>query len=171
MPLRKDVSFVIKCLNHWEDILGDAKQNYTQIHYRNHDSDINFNINIVENQLRPIVNFHDQHTLEVTEYYEQTQRKKNRDNNEVQFHCGKLCKSDLDLRAHQRFCQISDVPELRELCNKDLLDNSLTEYDDDIGKNTFIPPELNPKVGIKLPKTKEERQTSNDYFKCVLEIA
>ena len=76
MPLRKDVSFVIKCLNHWEDILGDAKQNYTQIHYRNHDSDINFNINIVENQLRPIVNFHDQHTLEVTEYYEQTQRKK-----------------------------------------------------------------------------------------------
>ena len=89
----------------------------------------------------------------------------------MQFHCGKLCKSDLDLRAHQRFCQISDVPELRELCNKDLLDNSLTEYDDDIGKNTFIPPELNPKVGIKLPKTKEERQTSNDYFKCVLEIA
>ena len=43
------------------------------------------------------------------------QQNKNRDNNEVQCHCSKLCKGDRGLRAHQRFCQISDVPELREL--------------------------------------------------------
>ena len=31
------------------------------------------------------------------------QQNKNRDNNEVQCHRGKLCKGDLGLRAHQRF--------------------------------------------------------------------
>ena len=34
-------------------------------------------------------------------------------------------------------------------------------------ENTFTPPKLNPKVGIKLPKTKKELQISNDYFKSV----
>ena len=101
-----------------------------------------------------------QHTLEhpkglVTEYDEQMQRNKNKDNNKVQCHCDKLCKGDRGLRAHQRFCQISDVPKLRELFNKNLLEKSLTEYDDNI-ENTFVPPKLNPKLDIKLPKTKEE---------------
>ena len=49
---------------------------------RNHDNDIDFNINIAENQSCSIVNFNDQHTLEhpeglVTEYDEQMQRIKN----------------------------------------------------------------------------------------------
>ena len=66
-------------------------------------------------------------------------------------------------------CQIGDVPELRKLFNKDLLGNSLTEYDDSI-ENTFIPPELNPKAGIKLPKTKEEWQISNNCFKSVCNL-
>ena len=72
------------------------------------------------------------------------QRNKDRDNKEVQCHFGKLCKGDRCLRAHQRFCQIIDVPELREPFNKDLLENSLTEYDDNI-ENTSIPPKLNSK--------------------------
>ena len=140
----------------------------------NHDKDIDFNINIVENQSHSIVNFNDQHTLEhpeelVTEYDEQVQQNKNRDNNEVQCHCGKLYKGDRGLRAHQRFGQISDVPELREIFNKDLLENSLTEYDNNIA-NSFIPPKLNPKVGIKPPKTREEGQISNDYFKSVFNL-
>ena len=77
------------------------------------------------------------------------------DNNEVQCHFGKLCKGDSGLRAYQRFCQICNVPELGELFNKNLLEKSLIEYNDNI-KNTFISPKLNPKVGIRLPKTKEE---------------
>ena len=72
---------------------------------RNHDSDIDFNRNILENHSRSIVNFNDQHTIEqpdglVTEYDEQMQQNKNKDNNDVQCHCGKLCKGDRGLRAH-----------------------------------------------------------------------
>ena len=52
----------------------------------------------------------------------------------MECHCAKLCECNSGLRAHQRFCQISDVPELRELFNKDLLDSSLTEYNDNIPK-------------------------------------
>ena len=52
----------------------------------------------------------------------------------MECHCAKLCEGNSGLRAHQRFCQISDVPELRELFNKDLLDSSLTEYNDNIPK-------------------------------------
>ena len=70
-------------------------------------------------------------------------------------HCDKLCKRDLGLRPHQRFCQINDVPELTEFFNKNLSENSLIEYDGNI-ENTFIPPKLSPKVGINLPESKEE---------------
>ena len=79
---------------------------------------IDFNINIVENQSPSVVNLNDQHTLQqpdrlVTDHDEQMQRNKNSGNNEVQCHCGKLCKGDRGLRASQRFCQISDDSELR----------------------------------------------------------
>ena len=57
----------------------------------------------------------------------------------MQCHCGKLCKGDLGLRAYQRFCQISDATELRKPFNKDLLENSLEEYNDNI-ENIFIQP-------------------------------
>ena len=96
------------------------------------------------------------------------QQNKNKDNNDAQCHCGKLCKGDRGLRAHQRFCQFSGVTELRELFNN-LLENSLIEHDDN-RENTFIPPKLNPKAGIKLPKTKKEWQISNNYFKSVLDL-
>ena len=79
---------------------------------------IDFNINIVENQSPSVVSLNDQHTLQqpdrlVTDHDEQMQRNKNSGNNEVQCHCGKLCKGDRGLRASQRFCQISDDSELR----------------------------------------------------------
>ena len=73
------------------------------------------------------------------------------------------------LRAHQRFCQICNVPELIELFNKDLSENSLFKYYDKI-ENNFTPPKPNPKAGIKLPKTKEEWQISNDYCKSVFNL-
>ena len=37
-------------------------------------------------------------------------------------------------------------------------------------ENTFISPKLNPKVGIKLPKTKKESQISSNYFKSVFDF-
>ena len=103
---------------------------------RNHESDIDFNINIVENQSRLIVNFNDHQTIEhpeglVMEYNEKMQQNKNKDN-EVQCYCGKLCNGHCGLRAHQRFCQISGVLEQKELFNKDLLEISLIEHDDNI---------------------------------------
>ena len=57
------------------------------------------------------------------------------DNNEVHCHYGKLCEVNPGLRGHQRFFQISDILELRELFKKDLLENSLIEYDGNIDKN------------------------------------
>ena len=96
-------------------------------------------------------------------------RNKNGDNNEVQCPSSKLCKGDCGLGAHQIFFQISDILELRELFNKELLQNSLAEYNDNI-ENTFTPPKLNPKEGIKLPKSKEEWQISDNYFKAVFNL-
>ena len=72
-------------LNRWEDILGDAKQNYRhslQVDH-NHDNDIDFNMNIVENQSCSIVNFNNHHTLDqpeglVIEYDEQMQLNRSR---------------------------------------------------------------------------------------------
>lgn len=90
------------------------------------------------------MDFYDLYTLEqpkvlVTELDEEIQQNKNWDNIEVQCRCGNLCKGDHGLRAYQRFCQISDAPELRKLFNKDLLENSLEEYNDNI-ENIFIQP-------------------------------
>ena len=96
-------------------------------------------------------------------------RNKNGDNNEVQCPSSKLCKDDCGLGAHQVFCQINDILELRELFNKELLQNSLAEYNDNI-ENTFTPPKLNPKEGIKLPKSKEEWQISDNYFKALFNL-
>ena len=96
-------------------------------------------------------------------------RNKNGDNNEVQCPSSKLCKGDCGLGAHQIFFQISAILELRELFNKELLQNSLAEYNVNI-ENTFTPPKLNPKEGIKLPKSKEEWQISDNYFKAVFNL-
>ena len=64
---------------------------------RNHDKDIDFSINILENQSRLIVNFNDEHTIKqpdrlVTEYDEQMQQNKSKVNNEVQCHCASYVK-------------------------------------------------------------------------------
>ena len=62
---------------------------------RNHSSEFDFNINIAENQSSSRVEFNDQQILEqteglITEYNEQMQKSKNRDNNEVQCHWEKV---------------------------------------------------------------------------------
>ena len=76
----------------------------------------------------------------------------------MEYHCGKLCKVDCGLRPHQRFWQISDVPKLRELFNKNVFKKSFVEYDNNI-KSCFWPPKLNWKADIKLLKAKQEQQS------------
>ena len=51
----------------------------------------------------------------------------------------------------------------------ELLQNFLIDYNDNI-ENTFTPPKLKPKEGIKLSKSKEEWQISNNCFKSVFDL-
>ena len=87
--------------------------------------------------------------------------------------CGKTCNGNRGLRAHQRFCQISDIPELRDLFHNELLrneDNFIDYHDDPNDTDPYIP-EIGPlKTGLKLPKTKEGWSEANEYFKFVYDI-
>ena len=55
--------------------------------------------------------------------------KKNDSSCYFQCHCGKLCKGIRVIRAHQRFCTVSDVSELRQLFNEEIITNG--EYFND----------------------------------------
>lgn len=101
----------------------------------------------------------------LTEYDEQMQRRK--ENNYIQCHCGKMCNGNRGLRAHQRFCHVNDVPELRDLFMNELdqLNNinndNINSDEEDI---TQLIKRL-PKKGIKLPKSKADWDTANEFFK------
>ena len=84
-----------------------------------------------------------------------------RKTNYIECHCGKLCNGNRGLRAHQRFCHVNDIPELRDLLVQ-LIDNDTDNSDDESIINHA---KIIPKKGIKLPKTTEEWNTANDYFK------
>ena len=67
-------------------------------------------------------------------------------NNEIQHHCGKLCKSDCDLKMlfkEREFAKLVKYKSFRKL---------FLEYNENT-ESTFIPPKLNPKAGIKSTKT------------------
>ena len=100
----------------------------------------------------------------LTEYDERMQRRK--ESNYIKCHCGKLCNGNRGLRAHQRFCHVNDVPELR-----DLFLNEINQLNND---NTNENPEEEitidfikrlPKKGIKLPKSKADWNIANEFFK------
>ena len=68
----------------------------------NHENDIDFSINVVENQSLLIVNFNDHQTIEhpeglVMEYNEKVQQ--NKKDNEVQHYCGELCKGHCGFKS------------------------------------------------------------------------
>ena len=101
----------------------------------------------------------------LTEYDERIQRRK--ENNYIECHCGKLCNGNRGLRAHQRFCHVNDVPELRDLFMQEIQqlnsnDIDIESSDEELEINHF---KRLPKKGIKLPKTAEEWNTANEYFK------
>jgi hypothetical protein len=86
----------------------------------------------------------------------------------IKRHCGKLCNGNRGLRAHKRFCQVNDVPELANLFEHDMeqLQDSIIESNDEKFINNRI--KRLPKQGIKLPKTTVEWDIANDFFKVNL---
>ena len=100
-----------------------------------------FNIETIDNS---IININNQYKLEapeeiLTEHDECLQHEKNDSSYYVQCHCGKLTKGLCGLRAHQRFCTISDIPELRELFNEEIITNGKYFNDKNFEEATFTP--------------------------------
>ena len=68
----------------------------------------------------------------LTDYDERMKR--NRKTNYIECHCGKLCNGNRGLRAHQRFCHVNDIPELRDLFVQEieqLIDNDTDNSDNE----------------------------------------
>ena len=89
-----------------------------------------------------IININNQYELEaregiLTEYDECLQRNKNHSSCYFQCHCGKICKGIHVIRAHQRFCTVSDVPELRQLFNEEIITNG-EHFNDEILKRLHL---------------------------------
>ena len=130
----------------------------------NHGNDIDstiFNIETIDNS---IVDINNQYELEapegiLTEYDECLQREKNDSPHDVQCQCGKLCKSIRGLRAHQRFCTINDVPELRELFNEEIITNGENFKDENFEEATFTPQAKLPTPGYRKQLKVETEQT------------
>ena len=89
--------------------------------------------------------------------------------NYIEYQCKKLYKGNNGLCAHQRFCQINDLPELKELFNNLLNINGLSTADDFIRKLDHLNITVkDPKTGINLSKTKEEWYSANEFLKASL---
>ena len=110
----------------------------------NHGNDIDSTILDIETIDNSIININNQYELEapeaiLSEYDERLQREKNASSYYLKCHCGKLCKGIAGLRVHQRFCTISDIPELRKLFNEEIVTNGEYFNDENFEKATFTP--------------------------------
>ena len=100
------------------------------------------------------------------------QSKENNEDNYIKCHCEKSCKGIRGLRAHQRFCKINDMPELRELFNDGLVEireDSITCDKNFESNDQYITQNKLPKTGIKLPETKSDWKQANEYFRITLD--
>ena len=80
--------------------------------------------------------------------------------------CGKKCKGQRGLKAHQRSCRV-----IKELHGNlfEHLDEDVNDTPDDIDDPIErLHPEIKP--GIKLPRTKSQWEEANTYFKIKLAI-
>ena len=70
----------------------------------------------------------------------------------------------------REFCQINDLPELRDLFKNQLnINGSLSAADDFIRKLEDLNITVKtPQIGINLPKTKEEWNSVNKFLKASL---
>ena len=86
-------------------------------------------------------------------------------------YCGKKCKGLRELKAHQRSCNVLDLPELRGLFEQLFIDEfiereieSAEAIEEQIIDNSDLS-DSEPLKGLKLPKRKDEWENVNTYFK------
>ena len=86
-------------------------------------------------------------------------------------YCGKKCKGLRGLKAHQRSCDVLDLPELRSLFQQPFIDEliereieSSETIEEQIIDNSNLP-NSEPLKGLKLSKRKDEWENVNAYFK------
>ena len=86
-------------------------------------------------------------------------------------YCGKKCKGQRGLKAHQRSCNVLDLPELRSLFQQPFIDEfiereieSAETIEEQIIDNSNLP-DSEPLKGLKLPKRKDEWENVNAYFR------
>ena len=83
-------------------------------------------------------------------------------------YCGKKCKGLRRLKAHQRSCNVLDLPELRNLFQQpftdEFIDREIETVEEQIIDNSDLP-DSEPLKGPKLSKRKDERENVNTYFK------
>ena len=73
------------------------------------------------------------------------------------------------MKSHQRFCDIADNPEFRNLFNNDVVCDEPSLVDDiDSFTHELTPLKKDLKPGLKLPKTKSQWEEANKYFKKYL---
>ena len=163
MELSKNVNIVREVLKYFQNIYGAVQKKITQSSHT-----IDGNHGNVEFRNQSLANIDNENSVAapegtVTDYDERMQH--NRETNYIECHCGKLCNGNRGLRAHQRFCHVNDIPELRDVFVQEV--EQLIDNDTDNSENESIINHVKiiPKKGVKLPKTTEEWNTANEYFK------
>ena len=119
----------------------------------------------IENETSSLVHLNDSdHNGETAANNEPEQN--NRDH---QCYCGKSFKTFRGLNSHKRSCHVSDIPDLKSLCEVSLQGTSddieeSNEEDEEIDLD-----KLSLLTGVKLPKRDSDWQIVNDYFKMMVE--
>ena len=101
--------------------------------------------------------------------YDQTVRDE-LSNNNCTCYCGKRCKGLRGLKAHQRSCHVSKIPDLKDLftpevdcCNTGSSDEVHNAHNCNIEKR-------NPLPGLKLPRSANEWAGANEYLKKIYSL-
>ena len=111
--------------------------------------------------------------------YDLETRKQTEKDPAIECHCGKKCKGLRGLRAHRRFCQFGAISDLNSIfdfepnLNTSRNESTLPENNDylntqKLDRNNDMPQKIDVKAGIKLPKTIEEWNAANEYFKATI---
>ena len=80
--------------------------------------------------------------------------------------CGKVCKGLRGLRGHQRSCR-----SIKPMSDEISVEDTIQDRSGNVACNsTFLDENPNIKPGIKLPKTNEEWELANTYFKSQLNL-
>ena len=96
--------------------------------------------------------------------------------------CGKKGKGIRGLVAHRRFCQFGAITDLNSIfdfepiLNTSRNESTLPENNDylntqELDRNNDMPQKFDVKAGIKLPKTIEEWNAANEYFKATINLS